>query len=170
MSSEAAGPNTVVIGVGSPLMGDDGIGIRALERLREAYAFEPHVELIDGGTWGMRLLPAIDDADRLLILDAIDAGRPAGSLLRLERHALPAFWSTKLSPHQIDLREVFAVAELRGTLPEATVALGIQPGEVVLSYSLSETAEAALDGLVAHAVGQLESWGHVARPRVPVDA
>ena len=151
---------TAVIGVGSPLMGDDGIGLRALETLRNRYACEPHVQFVDGGTWGMRLLPVIEASERILLLDAIDWGEPGGSVVRLERAELPRFLARKLSPHQIDLKEVLAVAELRGTLPTDTVALGIQPVDVVLSDSLSAEAEAALDQLVRQAVEQLEAWGH----------
>ena len=50
---------TVVIGVGNPLMGDDGIGLAALARIG-AWEFEPFVERVDGGTWGMNLLQFVE--------------------------------------------------------------------------------------------------------------
>ena len=59
--SEGGGGGTVVIGLGNPLMADDGLGIAALERLRAAGA-PSGVELVDGGTWGMNLLPVIEAA------------------------------------------------------------------------------------------------------------
>ena len=43
-------------------MGDDGLGLVALERLRDGWDIPPDVELVDGGTWGMNLLPVIEDA------------------------------------------------------------------------------------------------------------
>ena len=158
---------TVVIGVGSPLMADDGLGLAALETLREGWEFEPHVELVDGGTWGMNLLPFIEGAERLLFLDAIRAGEPAGSLITVEREDLPRFFALKLSPHQIDLKEVLALAEFRGTLPEQTVALGLQPDRVEMSAELSPVIRRALDGLVASAIQRLASWGHTVRPVAP---
>jgi hydrogenase maturation protease len=151
-------PPTVVIGVGSPLMGDDGLGLRALQLLRET-EFEPHVEMLDGGTWGMNLLPFIESAERVLVLDAIDAGREAGAVIVLEGDAIPRFLSTKLSPHQIDLREVLALAELRGTLPEL-IAVGLQPGRVEMSSELGEEVERGLPALVEEAVARLSAWGH----------
>ena len=155
---------TVVIGVGSPLMGDDGVGLHALSLLRQV-EFEPHVEMLDGGTWGMNLLPFIESAERVLVLDAIDAGRKPGEVVALEGDAIPRFLSTKLSPHQIDLREVLALAELRGTLPEL-VAVGLQPGRVEMSPDLGEEVERGLPAVVEEAIRRLAEWGH-ARAEAP---
>lgn len=153
---------TVILGLGNPLMGDDGFGLAALKRLRDEWAFDPAVELVDGGTWGMNLLPIIEDAGRLLLLDAVDVGAPPATLVILERGSLPMHLATKLSPHQIDLREVLALAELRGTLPADTVAIGIQPGRVELSTKLSQAVEERMFHVVEAAVDRLQSWGHAA--------
>lgn len=158
-------PGTVVIGVGSPLMGDDGLGLAALEALRDGWRFEPYVELVDGGTWGMNLLHFIEGADRVLILDAIDAGAEPGALVVLEREDLPRFLDRNLSPHQVDLREVLAVAEFRGTLPAETVAIGLQPARVELRDGLSPLLESRLEALLSTAVERLEGWGHAAGRR-----
>jgi hydrogenase maturation protease len=47
---------TLVLGLGNPIMGDDGVGVAALQRLRTDWTLPPEVELVDGGTWGMNLL------------------------------------------------------------------------------------------------------------------
>lgn len=155
---------TVVIGVGSPLMGDDGLGLAALEELRAIGAFEPHVELLDGGTWGMNILPFLETAERVLILDAIDADREAGEVVELEGDDLPRFFSTKLSPHQIDLKEVLALAELRGTLPEV-VALGIQPASIEMRAEVSTLVAGAMPRLIETAMARLAAWGHAPADR-----
>ena len=153
-------PKTIVIGVGSPLMGDDGVGVVAVERLREEVGSVEGVAFLDGGTWGMQLLPAIEDADRLLVLDAIRDGRSPGVVVRLEKDEIPRLLYQKVSPHQIDLREVFAVAELRGTVPAEAVALGVEPDRVEFRDGLSEAVQGALPDLLAAAVEQLRRWGH----------
>lgn len=155
---------TLVLGLGNPLMGDDGLGIVALERLRAHWTFSPPVELLDGGTWGMNLLHRIEAVGRLLLLDAIDLDEPPGTLLHLERDQLPRLFSMKVSPHQIDMREVLALAELRGRLPAATSAMGIQPERLELSTALSATVAAGVDALVVRARNQLAEWGHVPAP------
>lgn len=154
----------LVIGVGSPLMGDDGLGLAALEALRAGWTFEPELELMDGGTWGMNLLPFIESAPRVLLLDAIRAGREPGDFVRLEGDEIPRFFATKLSPHQIDLKEVLALAELRGTLPGQTIVVGLEPAVVEMSASLSEPVRAGLPGLIARVLQQLERWGYRSIP------
>jgi hydrogenase maturation protease len=154
---------TIVIGLGNPLMGDDGIGLELLARLQREWSFVPDVIFLDGGTWGMNLLPAIEDAGQVLFLDAVNAGRDPGTPLRLERSGIPRWLGIKLSPHQIDLKEVLALAELRGTLPDQTVVVGIQPGSIDLRTSLSPEAVSGLDQAAELARSTLERWGH--RPR-----
>jgi hydrogenase maturation protease len=150
---------TVVLGLGNMLMADDGMGLAALARLREEWCVPRHVELVDGGTWGMNLLHVVEGADRVLIFDAITNGQEPGSLIRLEGDEIPRFLSQKVSPHQVDLRDVLALAELRGLLPTRIVALGIEPARVEMSTELTPVVEARLDDLVRMGVATLEQWG-----------
>ena len=167
MTSDRPKPaTTLVVGLGNPLMGDDGLGLRALAQLEERWELPAGIELLDGGTWGMNLLPAIEEAERLLFLDAINGGVNPGAAVLLERGTLPKLFALKVSPHQIDLREVLALAEWRGTLPDDAAALGLQPSRVELGEGLSPAVEAGLDGLVDLAVQRLRSWGHDVRPRL----
>ena len=147
-------------------MGDDGLGLVALERLRRAYEIPPEVELVDGGTWGMSLLPMIEDAQHLLFVDAINTGAAAGTAISLSRDEIPRYLAMKVSPHQVDLRDVLAVAELRGTLPSETIALGLQPERVEMMVGLSPTLEHKLEGLMGTIVRRLDAWGFTCRPRL----
>lgn len=165
--SEPASGEVLIIGLGNPIMGDDGLGVAALERLRQGWSLSESVRLVDGGTWGMNLLPLIEEAERILFLDAIDAGRPVGALVLLEREELPRFFGFKLSPHQIDLREVLALAELRSTLPSDLVAIGLQPGRLEMAAGLSPEVESRLDDLLTAVVERLERWGYVCNPLEP---
>jgi hydrogenase maturation protease len=150
----------LVIGVGNPLMGDDGLGIVAVALLRQRWQDTDDLKLVDGGTWGMNLLPQIESARRLLIIDAIDRGFEPGARIELERDEIPRYLGLTLSPHQLDLREVLALAELRGTLPREALALGIQPEKIALSLDLSRVVSAKLSGLLADVEDQLVRWGH----------
>ena len=76
-------PDTVVIGVGNVVLSDDGLGVHVVRRLRDRYRLEDRVELVEGGTAGLLLLPHLADARRVIIVDAIDTGAPAGTLVRL---------------------------------------------------------------------------------------
>lgn len=161
-----AGRPTLVVGLGNPLMTDDGIGLAALARLAERWEVPADVRLVDGGTWGLFLLPEIEDAERLVLLDAIDVGEPPGTVVALEREAIPGSLDrARLSPHQMGVQDLVALATLRGTLPEETVAMGIQPGTVEMATGLSPEAEAALDALVERVVERLAAWGFAMRRR-----
>lgn len=161
---------TVVIGLGNPLMGDDGVGLALVARLGEEWDIEPAAALVDGGTWGMNLLPTIEDAGRLILLDAINVGAAPGTVVELARHQIPRFLATKISPHQVDLRDVLAVAELRRTLPEDTIAIGLQPAVVALSDALTPVVRDRIEEAVAAVVGALELRGHRCARRAPAHA
>lgn len=160
--SDRADGGTVVIGVGNPIMADDGLGLAVLEVLRDGWSFEPPIELVDGGTWGVTLLPYIEDAHRLMILDAINAKQEPGTLVVVERADLPRRFRAKLSPHQVDLHDVLALAELRGRLPEDTVAMGLQPKLVEMATELSPALQGCLGVVVDAAIDRLAQWGHEA--------
>lgn len=161
---------TVVIGLGNPLMADDGVGLALLARLEEEWDIAPGPTLVDGGTWGMNLLPIIEDAGRLILLDAINVGAAPGTVVELARHQIPRFLATKISPHQVDLRDVLAVAELRRTLPEDTIAIGLQPAVVAVSDALTPIVRDRVDEAVAAVVGALELRGHRCARRAPAHA
>jgi hydrogenase maturation protease len=141
-------------------MGDDGLGVVVAQRLRPLLDGVDGVEILDGGTWGMQLLPSIEDAARLLVIDAVHAGALPGTVIRLGKEDLPRLLYQKVSPHQIDLREVFAVAELRGRFPREAVALGIQPDVVELRHELSPVVRRGLPELMDAIADQLRTWGH----------
>ena len=160
---------TTVIGLGNPLMGDDALGILALERLASEWDLPDDVRLVDGGTWGLSLLPAVEDASRVLFVDAVRCGAPPGSLVVLCDEEIPARLSTKLSPHQVDLREVVALARLRGRAPASMVAMGVEPARIELGEPLSDAVAVMMDPLLETIVEKLRRWGH-ACPRRPAEA
>ncbi len=148
---------TVVIGLGNPLMGDDGLGIVVARQLLSRTDLPDGVQVVDGGTWGLNLLPVIEDAERVLLVDAIDMAEAPGTLILLSRERLPRYLATKISPHQVDLRDVLALAELRGTLPEDTTAIGLQPQIVALGTALSPLIAGRMEELVSAVLDHLRA-------------
>ena len=146
-------PRVLVLGLGNPLLGDDGAGLRMLEGIQAQGPWPANVRLVDGGTWGMSLLPDIMDTDRLLVLDAVRTGREPGAVVRGEDDAVPRWYSHPVSPHQVDLREVLGAAELLGALPSPLVVVGIEPESTDDLYvGLTPAVEAAIEKAVAEGV------------------
>ena len=149
----------LVLGMGNVLRRDEGLGVRALQRLAACYAPHDDVRLVDGGTLGLDLLSYLEEADRLLVLDAALTDGPAGTLLRMAGDDVPAFFAMRSSPHEVGLPDLLAVTRLRGTQPPEVVVLGMQPGVIELGWDLSPAVAAQLEALVMAAVDQLRDWG-----------
>ena len=151
---------TLVLGLGNILLGDEGLGVRVVERLLEQYEFPEGVRVMDGGTLGLDLLPYVEEASRLLVIDAVQAGKPPGTLVRMEGNEVPVFLdASKVSPHQEGLQDLLAVAMLKGYLPEEVVFLGAQIESLGVGLELSETVAPQVDGLGGRVLEELARWG-----------
>ncbi len=149
----------VVLGLGNLLRRDEGLGIRALERMQTRYSLPATVLLLDGGTLGLDLLCYLEDTERLLILDAALTDGSPGTLLRAADQEIPVFFGMHTSPHEIALADLLAVTRLRGTEPRDVVFWGMQPATIELGWDLSEAVAMHLDELVDAAAHELLRWG-----------
>jgi len=156
---------TVVLGIGNVLMSDEGVGVHAAKALVEQYDFSSDVEVVDGGTTGMELLPVLEGADSLVVIDAIRAGQPPASIVRLEGDEVPSFFKTKLSPHQVGLSDILAALAFKGCAPGRVVLIGVQPVTLTLGMQLSPQVEARLEDVLKLAVEELTACGHLATLR-----
>jgi hydrogenase maturation protease len=152
----AATALVTVLGVGNPIMGDDGVGLELLARVTAARP-DARVEVVDGGTGGMELVPVVREARRLLVLDAV-AGHTPGAVVRLAGDQIPRMLAAKLSPHQVGLLDVFAAARLLGDEPDEVEVVGVVPASVDLRVGLSREVEAALPAATAAALEVLDRW------------
>lgn len=148
-----------VVAVGGLLMGDDGVAVRVIQQLARrapARPTEGTIEYLDGSVGGLRLLNWIEQARRLLFVDAADfGGRPAQCrLLTLEQLLQPPAETRgqiatrhDFSLHQTDLAGVLRLASRFYRVPP-TWLLAIQVQSVQPRDTLSEPLAAALPRLV----------------------
>lgn len=160
---------TLVLGLGNLLLSDEGFGVQAVARLRDRFTFPADVELMDGGTLGLGLLPALEDADRIVVLDVVDLRKPPGTLARLGWDDLPRALQIKVSPHQETAQEAFGMLEFRRGRPAGFEIVGVQPGSLELGLELSPPVEAAMEATIEETLRILAGWGHrvemMAEPR-----
>jgi len=152
---------TLVLGIGNLLWADEGFGVRAVEALNARYQFPDRVQLMDGGTQGLFLLPYVQSAQELLILDAVDFGLKPGTVCVVTGDDVPQYMGAKkVSMHQTGFQEVLSAARMTGRLPDQLALVGVQP-ETIDDFggSLRPGIEAALPEAVARAVEVLETWG-----------
>ena len=138
----------LVLGVGNLLLGDEGVGIHAVREL-EKRALPPQVDVVDGGTAGLNLLDLMKGYERVIIVDAVDAGEEPGTILRFtpqdvasDAQALP------LSLHQTEILKVLELATYLGRPLPPIIIYGIQPQAMDWSTELSPALQARLSKLV----------------------
>lgn len=160
----------VVLGIGNIILEDEGVGVRAVEALQAQYRLPSEVEAIDGGTAGMELIEALSGVDLLVVLDAVVAGKPPGTVISIADEDVPSFFRRKLSPHQIALPDVLASLELLGQLPKQTLIFGVQPQSMELGMELTAPVAARIPELVELAVDALRKNGYAVEPAAALAA
>jgi hydrogenase maturation protease len=135
----------LVLGIGNLLLGDEGIGVLAAQRLA-ATELAAQAEIVDGGTGGFHLLALLQDHAHVIMIDAALDGRPPGTITRL-RPRFAADFPKSLSAHDIGLRDLVETAALLGELPRIDL-LTISIEKIgSLGLAVSEPVLAALPGL-----------------------
>ncbi len=147
-----------VLGLGNILLSDEGVGIHAINALGKRCAFSPPLELVDGGTMGLDLLPLFQEKDKILIIDAVDFGKAAGLIGVIEGEAIPSVLNTKLSVHHIGLSDVLFAAKLMRTTPLDVCLIGIQPKSLDVGLDMTEEIRVKLDDIIDLAVQKLNEW------------
>jgi hydrogenase maturation protease len=150
---------TVVIGLGNVVLSDDGLGVHAVNRLRRRFEPRDGVELVEGGTAGLLLLPYLADSRRVIIVDAIDLGASPGTLVRLRGEDWASAFQVGMTPHDVGLVDLLAAAQLSGAWPEQLVLHGAQVGSTAIGTELTEPLAAAVDPLVDAIAADLAHWG-----------
>lgn len=121
---------TTILGCGNALMGDDGVGVRVVELLQKA-GLPPGVEAIDAGVGGLAILGWIENADKAIIVDAVQTGNaPPGTVYRFTDRDLPPPGMFMLSLHDLGLVEAIAVGRVVQAMPADIVIIGVEVGRV----------------------------------------
>ncbi len=161
--------NVLILGIGNLLWADEGFGVRAVEYLLAHYTFPSQVQLLDGGTQGIYLVQHVEEADILVVFDAIDYGLPPGTLKVVKDEEVPCFMGAKkMSLHQTGFQEVLAMAQLLGRYPKHLLLIGVQPVELEdFGGSLRPAVKAQIEPAIEIALDYLQSFGITATARNP---
>lgn len=148
----------LILGLGNVLCSDDGVGPAAVAELRRRYRTPADAAVLDGGTLGLALLPHLESARDVILVDAVAGEGPPGSLVDLSGSDVPPAVRERLSPHQIGVADLLQGARWRDRLPARLQLLGIVPATLKTGLGLSPAVRAALPALVrrvAEAAGAL---------------
>lgn len=156
----------LVLGLGNVLCGDDGLGATAIHLMRRNYLVPDEALVIDGGTLGLSLLPLIQDAERILMIDAIrHAGAEPGAVVRIHGDEVMPAVRERLSVHQIGVADLLDGARLLGCCPASMTLLGLVPEDLGLRVGLSPAVEGAMPALIETIVAEARTLGFEFIPR-----
>jgi len=146
---------TLILGLGNILMDDDGAGVVVVNDLKNCLKESEHLKIIDGGTLGLDLLNYIQWAEKLIIVDAIDMDFKPGTVIKAEGEDIDPIFESKLSPHQMGLKDILLAAELLDQRPEDIVLFGIQVKSINMNMTLSDEVSKNLSKLKEHVLKEL---------------
>ena len=144
---------TLVLGLGNVLMGDEGVGVHVV-RAVEKHTLPANVECLDGGTGGFTLLEPLQEAGRIILIDAASDGNPIGTVTR----TTPRFsrdYPPTLTAHDIGVKDLLDVFYIQGGGPDVILyAITIDPQQPI-SMELSEVIAKAAEVAIAEILAEL---------------
>ena len=131
---------TIVIGLGNPLMADEGIGNELVELLKSTSGQCSGVDFLDAGTGGISLLYHFEERKKAIIIDCAFMDQAPGTIKRFTPDEVEtAKKLAHLSLHEVDILKVIQLAKQLDQCPEEIIFYAIQPDKVEQKQHLSKT-------------------------------
>ena len=157
----------LVLGLGNVLLKDEGVGVHVAGELQK-HVLSCNVEVIDGGTAGLDVLLSQQGLDKLVVIDAMRAGKKPGTIYKTrlkaeEKDKLTQIFSEaepKISLHQVGLLDALSVAEKMNHAPEEIVIIGVEPKEMDYGLELTEPVKQRLAEIVNMVLEEIKDAVH----------
>ncbi|MEA3373833.1 MAG: HyaD/HybD family hydrogenase maturation endopeptidase [Campylobacterota bacterium] len=149
----------IVIGVGNILFLDEGVGVYAAAYLDANYSFSPPIEIIDGGTLGVRLSEYFLAYDDVIICDTVSIDDKAGSVYALNDEALSGLGKTAQSVHEIEITQMLETCKMAGKCADVGI-VGVVPEDIeTVAFGLSRHLKDAFPQMIETIISLLETKG-----------
>ena len=151
---------TLVLGIGNPIMQDDGVGVYVVQRLKADQRELSHVAFMDGGTLSFSLIGEIESADHLIVIDAAQLNGEPGVIRTFLNDEMDQFLGQQKnsSVHDVTLIDLLSIALLSDRLPAKRALIGIQPGSLDLGTEPTPAVEMAIPEACRITLELLEKW------------
>jgi hydrogenase maturation protease len=133
----------VIIGVGNEFRGDDGAGPAVVDQLRDRAL--PGVRLVVSDGDPVAMMDAWDDAESVIVVDAVVSGGDAGTVYIWHDSVPPASQPVRSSSHQLDLADTLALAGALSRSPHRLVVIGIEVAVVTPGQLMTPEVSAGVD-------------------------
>ena len=142
-----------VLGIGNVLLRDEGVGCHVVHAL-EGISL-PDVKLIDGGTCP-DVLHFLEDADKLVIVDAVKGGGKPGQIYRFHLEDITLEQKPFLSLHDVGLVDSLMLMRLWHNISE-TVIIGVEPREINWGLELSPELQEKMPRIIDAILSELNN-------------
>jgi hydrogenase maturation protease len=158
----------VVLGVGNLLLKDEGIGVHVIQGLQKQN-LATAVEIIDGGTSSLDVLFLQEGRYKLVVVDAMTAGKKPGTIHKTRFRAnqmdrLTEIFSTNkretLSLHQVGLADALLVARRIGCGPDEVTIIGVEPNEIEGGLELTEPVKEKIPQIINSVLEEIRDAVH----------
>ena len=152
-----------ILGLGNRLESDEALGALVIEQLRAApdligsLPAPDTVELIDGGTVGLGLVPYLTGLDGLLVVDVINDNRAPGDLIDLDGLSVIRK-DIVMSVHDLGAGELLGALFVLDEWPRRVRVIGLEPLLIGLGLELTPPLVAAFPGLIDALLAYLAEW------------
>jgi hydrogenase maturation protease len=156
----------LVLGLGNILLKDEGVGVHIAQMLQEL-ALPHNVEVVDGGTASLDVLLLAPGIEKLVVIDALRAGKEAGTIYKArlkseERDKLEQIFSSgsRISLHQVGLIDALAIAEKMNCSPKEIAIIGIEPKKIDCGLELTDDVKQKIPEIINTVLKEVEDAIH----------
>jgi len=156
----------LVLGLGNILLKDEGVGVHIAQMLQEL-ALSHNVEVVDGGTASLDVLLLAPGIEKLVVIDALRAGKEAGTIYKArlkseERDKLEQIFSSgsRISLHQVGLIDALAIAEKMNCAPKEIAIIGIEPKKIDCGLELTDEVKQKIPEIINTVLKEIEDAIH----------
>jgi hydrogenase maturation protease len=148
-----------IIGVGTILYQDEGVGVYASKYFKENFTFVDDVTLVDGGVLGFGLMTYYQDYDKVIILDAITMDDEVGSVYNMPSEELLGLGSYKQTAHEVEIIEMLEICSLLEKMADVNI-IGIIPKDIKsVNIGLTDEIKSKFHNLIEAIVEELDKSG-----------
>lgn len=151
---------TAVVGAGTIIFQDEGVGVYAQKFMNENYIFNDDITFVDGGVLGFQLMTYYQDYDRVIILDTITMENDtSGSIYNLPANELLGLGSYKQTAHEVEIVEMLEICSLLDKMAEVNI-IGIVPEDIAsVNVGLTDKLKQEFPNFIKTALDELARSG-----------
>ncbi len=148
-----------IVGAGTVIYQDEGIGVYASKFLEKNYTFQGDVTLVDGGVLGFQLMTYYQDYDKVIILDTITMDDEVGSIYNLPSEELLGLGSYKQTAHEVEIIEMLEICSLLERMADVNI-IGIIPQDIEkVNIGLTQQMQEKFNLFIETALSELKRLG-----------